>query len=161
MRSIWESSHHWPWSEVMTGNILEKDFPLEPASDAGLHGRSACLWAGDSRAYLLHGGRFRQLTPDYSLVQKLFDAGAISAAEALHHPSANIITRAIGAENLELNKVTDRLFPGNGSYCPTTACSSRCRGLALPRSWPRITTTLPAASSQRRSTATPMTMLPQ
>src|SRR6516165_9193675 len=73
----------------------------------------ACLWAGDSRAYLLRGRRFRQLTRDHSLVQELFDAGAISAAEALHHPSANIITRAIGAEGLELDKVTDRLFPGD------------------------------------------------
>jgi protein phosphatase/serine/threonine-protein phosphatase Stp1 len=73
----------------------------------------ACLWAGDSRGYLLRGGRFRQLTRDHSPVQELFDAGVISAAEALHHPSANIITHAIGAEVLELDKVTDRLLPGD------------------------------------------------
>ena len=73
----------------------------------------ACLWAGDSRAYLLRGGRLRQLTRDHSLVQELFDAGAISAAEAVHHPSANIITHAIGADTLELDKVTDRLLPGD------------------------------------------------
>jgi serine/threonine protein phosphatase Stp1 len=73
----------------------------------------ACLWAGDSRAYLLRGGRFRQLTRDHSLVQELFDAGAISAADALHHPSSNIITHAIGADVLELDKVTDRLLPGD------------------------------------------------
>jgi protein phosphatase/serine/threonine-protein phosphatase Stp1 len=46
-------------------------------------------------------------------VQELFDAGAISAAEAAHHPSANVITRAVGAEELELDKVTDRLLPGD------------------------------------------------
>jgi serine/threonine-protein phosphatase Stp1 len=73
----------------------------------------ACLWAGDSRAYLLRGGRFRQLTRDHSLVQELFDAGAISAAEAAHHPSSNIITHAVGADVLELDKVTDRLLPGD------------------------------------------------
>jgi serine/threonine-protein phosphatase Stp1 len=73
----------------------------------------ACLWAGDSRAYLLRGGRFRQLTRDHSLVQELFDAGAISAADIAHHPSANVITRAVGAEDLELDKVTDRLHPGD------------------------------------------------
>jgi serine/threonine protein phosphatase Stp1 len=73
----------------------------------------ACLWAGDSRAYLLRGGRFRQLTRDHSLVQEMFDAGAISATEAQHHPAANIITRAVGAETLELDKVTDRLSPGD------------------------------------------------
>ena len=73
----------------------------------------ACLWAGDSRAYLLRAGRLRQLTRDHSLVQELFDAGAISAAEAVHHPSANIITHAVGADTLELDKVTDRLLPGD------------------------------------------------
>jgi len=73
----------------------------------------ACLWAGDSRAYLLRDGRFRQLTRDHSLVQELFDAGVIGAAEAVHHPSANIITHAIGADTLELEKVTDRLLPGD------------------------------------------------
>ena len=73
----------------------------------------ACLWAGDSRAYLLRGGRLRQLTRDHSLVQELFDAGAISAAEAVHHPSSNVITHAIGADALELDKVTDRLLPGD------------------------------------------------
>jgi serine/threonine-protein phosphatase Stp1 len=56
---------------------------------------------------------FRQLTRDHSLVQELFVAGAISAAEAIDHPSANIITHAIGADALELDKVTDRLLPGD------------------------------------------------
>jgi protein phosphatase/serine/threonine-protein phosphatase Stp1 len=73
----------------------------------------ACLWAGDSRAYLLRSGRFCRLTRDHSVVQELFDAGAISAAEVAHHPSANLITRAVGAEHLDLDKVTDRLYPGD------------------------------------------------
>ena len=48
-----------------------------------------------------------------SLKRLIGDDSIPSAAEALHHPSANIITRAIGAEGLELDKVTDRLFPGD------------------------------------------------
>ncbi len=77
------------------------------------HDYYACLWAGDLRAYLLRGGRFRRLTRDHSLVQELFDAGVISAAEVEHHPSANIITRAVGGEEPELDKVTDRLREGD------------------------------------------------
>jgi serine/threonine-protein phosphatase Stp1 len=77
------------------------------------NGHYACLWAGDSRAYLLRGWRLRQLTRDHSLVQELFDAGSISAAEAEHHPAANVITRAVGAEGLEVEKVTDRLYRGD------------------------------------------------
>jgi protein phosphatase/serine/threonine-protein phosphatase Stp1 len=75
----------------------------------------ACLWAGDSRAYLLRRGRLIQITHDHSLVQELIDAGSISAEAATHHPRSNIITRAIGANGdpLDLDKVSDRLQPGD------------------------------------------------
>jgi protein phosphatase/serine/threonine-protein phosphatase Stp1 len=75
----------------------------------------ACLWAGDSRAYLLRDGALTQVTRDHSLVQELVDAGVITEAEAEGHPRANVITRAVGVtdESLQLDKVTGRLVTGD------------------------------------------------
>ena len=38
--------------------------------------------AGDSRAYLWHGGAIRQLTRDHSMVQQLVDSGQITREQA-------------------------------------------------------------------------------
>jgi serine/threonine-protein phosphatase Stp1 len=78
-------------------------------------GHFACLWAGDSRAYLLRNGTMQQITKDHSLVQELVDAGTITEEEADHHPHANIITRAVGADidELVLDKVSGRLQVGD------------------------------------------------
>lgn len=75
----------------------------------------ACLWAGDSRAYLLRGTELTEVSRDHSLVQEMIDRGAISAADAEHHPQANVITRAVGADSevFELEKRTGRLMAGD------------------------------------------------
>jgi protein phosphatase/serine/threonine-protein phosphatase Stp1 len=75
----------------------------------------ACLWAGDSRIYLMRDGALHQLTRDHSLVQEMVDAGAIRAEDAEGHPHANVITRAVGAEGdaPALEKLTDRILPGD------------------------------------------------
>jgi protein phosphatase/serine/threonine-protein phosphatase Stp1 len=78
-------------------------------------GHFACLWAGDSRVYLMRGAVMQQVTRDHSLTQELVDAGAITAAQAEHHPQANVITRAVGGgdEVLELEKVSGVLEEGD------------------------------------------------
>jgi serine/threonine protein phosphatase PrpC len=71
-----------------------------------------CLWAGDSRAYLLRDRRLVQLTRDHSHVQELVDRGLLTPKEAHNHPQGNIVTRAVGADDdLMLDKRNDRAHP--------------------------------------------------
>ena len=58
-----------------------------------------CLWAGDSRAYLLRDGRLLQITRDHSVAQEMVDRGELRQEEAACHPLSNRITRAIGARD--------------------------------------------------------------
>jgi serine/threonine protein phosphatase PrpC len=72
----------------------------------------AAIWAGDSRLYRLRGGKLERLTRDHSYVQELVERGELMPEQARHHPLANRITRAIGADReLHLDVVDGRLEP--------------------------------------------------
>lgn len=58
-------------------------------------GRAHIGNVGDSRAYLVRGGRSEPLTSDHSWVGDEVRAGRLGAEEARHHPRRNIITRAV------------------------------------------------------------------
>jgi protein phosphatase len=69
------------------------------ATIAGLLGDTLYLaQVGDSRAYLIRKGQGRQITKDQSLMQKLIEAGEITAEEAEHSERRNIILQALGPE---------------------------------------------------------------
>ena len=73
-----------------------------------------CLWAGDSRAYLLRRGRLHPLTRDHSLVQEMVDSGRLSADAANSHHRRNVITRAMGMDDsLVFESRHGRLAPGD------------------------------------------------
>jgi serine/threonine protein phosphatase PrpC len=55
---------------------------------------------GDSRVYAWDGRRLQQVTVDHSAVQELVDAGLISSDDAERHPDRNVITRAVGADDV-------------------------------------------------------------
>ena len=65
---------------------------------------TALLWAdgyaalghiGDSRAYLLRNGQFRQITHDHTLVQSLVDEGKITEDDVATHPHRSLLLRAL------------------------------------------------------------------
>ena len=51
---------------------------------------------GDSRAYMLRGGRLYMITQDHSWVAEQVRAGALKPDEAATHPRRNLLTRALG-----------------------------------------------------------------
>ncbi len=53
---------------------------------------------GDSRAYLIHRRKIRQLTSDHSLVATLVKIGDISEKEARDHSMRHVITQCLGCE---------------------------------------------------------------
>ena len=63
----------------------------------------SCVWAGDSRLYLLRDGILRAVTKDHSLQEEIGDAAP-----------RNIITRAVGATpQLELDLISEALQIGD------------------------------------------------
>jgi len=63
---------------------------------------------GDSRIYLLRNGSLQPLTRDHSLVMEQVRKGLISAEEAENSGVANIILRALGAEetvNVDMDEI--------------------------------------------------------
>lgn len=74
----------------------------------------ACVWAGDSRLYLLRDGRIVRVSHDHSVVQELVDAGALHPDETASHPRGNEVTRAVGAfDDLALEMRQGRAQPGD------------------------------------------------
>ena len=69
---------------------------------------------GDSRAYLVRDGRIVQVTDDHSIVAEMVRRGALSEADAEHHPARHVITRALGVDiDVEVDALRVDLEPGD------------------------------------------------
>jgi len=71
---------------------------------------------GDSRAYVIRSGQIYPLTRDHSMVQAMIDAGFLTEDQAIGHPDANKITRALGMKpdvEVEVRPEPMELFAGD------------------------------------------------
>jgi protein phosphatase len=72
---------------------------------------------GDSRLYRLDGkGSLYRETQDHSVVEEEVRAGRMTAAQAANHPSRNVISRALGAENTVEVDMKTIMFDGNTKF---------------------------------------------
>ena len=90
----------------------QEKFSMMATTLVALHldGRRATIaHVGDSRLYSLRpDGKLRRETDDHSVVEEEVRAGRMTAEQAAHHPSRNVISRALGAEaavEVDLNTV--------------------------------------------------------
>jgi protein phosphatase len=82
-------------------DVCRNTFPSERVGStvAALHvHRNYCffVWAGDSRVYRLRSGVLEQMTCDHTVAQQKCARGELSPLMAALHPSANVLTRAVG-----------------------------------------------------------------
>ena len=71
---------------------------------------------GDSRCYRMRGDTLLQLTKDHSLLQEQLDAGLISVEDAKTSLNRNLVTRALGVEEIVMVEVNEYRVEVGDSY---------------------------------------------
>jgi PPM family protein phosphatase len=78
----------------------------------GAYGASVAH-VGDSRVYVLRGGKLEQITHDHSWVEEQVRAGTLTPTAARQHPWRNVVTRALsGGEDPEVDVTEVSPRPG-------------------------------------------------
>jgi len=69
---------------------------------------------GDSRCYRWRGNVLVQITKDHSLLQEQIDAGLLTPEQAATAPNKNLVTRALGVDDVVLLELNEhRVEPGD------------------------------------------------
>ena len=69
---------------------------------------------GDSRVYLLRGGKLHQLTRDHTWVQTMIDLGLLTAEQAARHPKRHMLIRSLGGPGRDVEGEFQRLWLAHG-----------------------------------------------
>ena len=75
-------------------------------------------YVGDSRMYLMRGGRIQQMTIDHSWVQEAIEKGIITPEMAHDHPNVHVIRRYLGSPVSPEPDFRLTLFDGEGAHHP-------------------------------------------
>ncbi|WIY04380.1 protein phosphatase 2C domain-containing protein [Amycolatopsis mongoliensis] len=75
--------------------------------------RLGLVHVGDSRAYLLRGGQFAQITRDDSFVNELLEQGRITPEEAAVHPQRSLLLKALTGHEVEPSLTVREARPGD------------------------------------------------
>ena len=79
---------------------------------------------GDSRVYVLHEGKLRQITRDHSVVAQMVERGEITPAEARTHEKRNQLYRSLGLPEVEVDLFTEPVQGGDTLVlCTDGLCS--------------------------------------
>src|SRR5512141_2773244 len=71
-------------------------------------------YVGDSRIYLMRGGRIQQLTVDHTWVQEAIEKGILTPELAREHPNVHVIRRYLGSPEPPEPDFRLRFFDGEG-----------------------------------------------
>lgn len=71
-------------------------------------------YVGDSRIYLMRGGRIQQLTVDHTWVQEAIEKGILTPELAREHPNVHVIRRYLGSPEPPEPDFRLRFFNGEG-----------------------------------------------
>ena len=108
---IAESDAHRP-KKILERAIHEAseaiaDHAASSSEKKGMGATCACVWVigdklytatvGDSRIYLLRGGRIQQVTTDHTWVQEAIEKNILTPDQAREHPNVHVIRRYLGS----------------------------------------------------------------
>jgi protein phosphatase len=119
----------------LRGEALRRDVPLIGTTIAALLAAGSvcsCLWAGDSRIYLYRAGHLKQLTRDHSHLEAARSRHVSRSDVTVERPPANLITRALGAEEmLEIDRITVEVCDGDIFLLCTDGLSNEVSDLSI------------------------------
>jgi protein phosphatase len=126
VKSITDATGNQPVEELTEATLKcsqdVKHFSEGRPEYAGMGSTLAAAWliddrlytvsVGDSRIYILRRGKLTQVSIDHTWVKEALDHKLITPEQAINHPNAHVIQRAIGSPVLPEPDVRLHLAPG-------------------------------------------------